>query len=129
MARVRRAVKWTRDDLNRAVINVPTKVLSLRKASQVFNVPVRIIRGHLKTELREAPGRPAVFNRAEEAALTARLKRLTKIGYGVTIMEIRKLVFDFCQRSGKATPFTNGMAGRKWLRGFLKRNQGLSIRQ
>ena len=129
MARVRRAVKWTRDDLNSAVNNVRTKVLSLRKASEVFNVPVRTIRDHLKTELRETPGRPAVFNRAEEAALTARLKRLAKIGYGVTVTEIRKLVFDFCQRNGKATPFTNGMAGRRRLRGFLKTNQGLSIRQ
>ena len=129
MGRVRREVKWTRDDLNRAVLNVRTQVLSLRKASKVFNVPVRTIRDHLKADLRESPGRPAIFDRAEESGLTARLKRLAKIGYGVTIPEIRKLVFEFCKKNGKTTPFKNGQAGKKWLRGFLKRNPDLSVRQ
>lgn len=129
MARVRRAVNWTHKGLSTAVEKVRMKLLSLRKASQVFNVPVRTIRDHLNANLREAPGRPAVFNRAEEADLTARLKRLARIGYGVTLPEIRKVVFEFCERNGKATPFKNGLAGKKWLKGFLKRNPGLSVRQ
>ena len=129
MARVRRAVQWTRDDLSRAVLNVRTKVLSLMKASTVFHVPVRTIRGHLKVDLRESPGRPSVRIKAEEADLTRRLKRLAKIGYGVTLSEIRKVAFEFCERNGKSNPFKNGMAGKKWLRGFLKRNPSLSVRQ
>ena len=124
-----RRPKWTREGLRKPVSAVRHDRVSLRAASKTYNVPVRTLRDHLRAQLRDKPGRPPVLTEDEEVTLAARLKRLAKIGYGLTSHEIRSLVFQYCEKHGTPNPFTGGQAGRKWFRGFMKRTPELSVRQ
>ncbi|KAG5864262.1 hypothetical protein JTB14_018016 [Gonioctena quinquepunctata] len=51
--------------------------------------------------------------------------------YGLGLGDIKRLAYQLAIRNGLHHPFTHesGAASEKWLRGFLKRNQNLSIRK
>ena len=57
--------------------------------------------------------------------------KLQKIGYGLTLMELRKTAFKFMHRNGIRTTFNTekGMAGYDRATGFLSRHLELSIRK
>ena len=51
--------------------------------------------------------------------------------YGLTIMDIRVLVFEYCKRNEIDNPFSKEtkLAGEDFVRGFLKRHKDLSLRK
>lgn len=62
-----------------------SKYISLRRASQVYNIPLHTLRGHVAGVFREKNGdRRPVFTSQEEDDLVTRLKRLSEIGYRLT---------------------------------------------
>nr|CAH7747810.1 unnamed protein product [Callosobruchus chinensis] len=50
--------------------------------------------------------------------------------YGLTRMDLRRLAYQVAVQNNIENPFREGVAGRYWLKGFLKRHQNiLSVRQ
>lgn len=72
-----------------------------------------------------------IFTTAEESSLAAYLLIATKMNYGLTPKEARKLAFLFAKANEKKIPQNwneNETASYDWLRGFMSRNQQLSLR-
>ena len=56
---------------------------------------------------------------------------MDKAFYGLTIMDIRVLVFEYCKRHDIDNPFSKEIkfAGEDFVRGFLKRHKDLALRK
>ena len=56
---------------------------------------------------------------------------MDKAFYGLTIMDIRVLVFEYCKRNEINNPFSKEtkLAGEDFVRGFLKRHKDLALRK
>jgi hypothetical protein len=66
-----------------------------------------------------------------EKTFTEHILKVQSIGYGLTLVELRKTDFEFVQRNGIETEFNaeKGMAGYKCATGILSRHPELSIRK
>ena len=51
--------------------------------------------------------------------------------YGLTISDVRVMVYEFCKKNSIPNKFSekDQKAGKKWMRGFLKRHSNLSLRK
>ena len=56
---------------------------------------------------------------------------MDKAFYGLTIMDIRVLVFEYCKRNEIDNPFSKEtkLTGEDFVRGFLKRHKDLALRK
>ena len=56
---------------------------------------------------------------------------MDKAFYGLTIMDIRVLVFEYCKRNEVDSPFSKEtkLAGEDFVRGFFKRHKDLALRK
>ena len=66
-----------------------------------------------------------------EEGLKKYITDMDKTFYGLTIMDIRVLVFEYCKRNEIDNPFPKEtkLAGEDFVRGFLKRNKDLALRK
>lgn len=72
-----------------------------------------------------------VFTAEEENLLASYLLQACKLHHGLTYKQCRKLAYEFASKNGLKYPELwneNGMAGVEWLKGFMCRNQNLSLR-
>lgn len=63
-----------------------------------------------------------------EASLRKRL--LDNMFYGLTTKRLREIAYDFAEKNNRPHRFNKEekLAGKEWLRGFLKRHPELSLR-
>ena len=71
-----------------------------------------------------------VFSMDQEKELTEFLKMMERRFFGLTIMDFRRLAYQYAERNGIPHSFNKNteMAGEGFIRNFLKRNPSLSIR-
>lgn len=72
-----------------------------------------------------------IFSVDEEKSLAEFLLKASKLHYGLSTKETRKLAYDYAISNGKQVPESwnhNGCAGKDWLRDFMKRSGSLSLR-
>ena len=76
-------------------------------------------------------GRSSVLTAVQEKELCSRIVRFSDIGLPITPQVIKVYVFDYCQANSIPNPFNSdkASAGRKWLKGFLKRNSAISLKK
>nr|CAH7736079.1 unnamed protein product [Callosobruchus chinensis] len=73
-------------------------------------------------------GRKSVLDRDIESQLVDYILVMEGLFYGLTRMDLRRLAYQVANNI--ENPFREGVAGRYWLKGFLKRHQNiLSVRQ
>lgn len=73
-----------------------------------------------------------IFTDEQENSLTDYIKICSKMSYGLTTIQTRKVAYDMAARNNIVVPETwtkNKLAGIQWFRSFLKRRGNLSIRQ
>nr|CAI5862406.1 unnamed protein product [Callosobruchus analis] len=107
-----------------AVAAVQTKKMGYLKASKTFSVPRATLFRFVKekndsiAEVVDKPiGRKPVLDRDIESQLVDYILVMEGLFYGLIRMDLRRLAYQ-------------GVAGRYWLKGFLKRHQNiLSVRQ
>jgi len=127
--------KWKLVDMQRAVNDVLTTGMSKKKASRLHQVP----RGTLQRHLRKAAlglgverqfGRRRTLADEQEEDLVKRLIDMESRLYGLTTEDIRRIVYQFCEKNEVEHQFSREkqLAGRKWLRGFFQRHKNLSVR-
>ena len=124
---------WSEDNLAKAMQLVKRKNYSFRRAAQEHGIPESTLRKKLKTGcLKKCRfGRNPILNSAQETEITNHVLQLSKMYYGITQKELRKLAYDFAKANKIPNHFNNitKLAGKDWLRGFLKRNISISLRQ
>lgn len=73
-----------------------------------------------------------IFNDLEELDLKNYLLRSSKINYGLTYLQTRKLAYEYAKRLLRSVPknwLNNEIAGCEWMKGFMKRHSDLSLRK
>ena len=65
---------------------------------------------------------------AEEDKLADWLVERSKRGFGLSVSEFLDYVQKFIEKDNRETPFQRNRPGRKWYRGFIKRNPKIRLR-
>lgn len=124
--------EWSEDQLKAALQAVNSKEMSQRRAAKAFGIPRRTLRNHLKSgSTRKLIGRIPILDKSQEQDLTRRIVRLAQVGMPLTPKLVRKQAYEFCKANKIPNCFDDAknIAGKKWLRNFLKRNPEISIRK
>lgn len=127
--------------IEEAVSEVLNHKISVRSAAKVYNVS----KSHLHRLVTKAKtsectsfvytpniGNKRVFTTDQESSLADYLKTSAKMCHGLTTKQVRELAFQYAVRLELSTPSSwneNNMASLDWLKGFLKRNDSLSVRK
>ncbi|CAL1285701.1 unnamed protein product [Larinioides sclopetarius] len=128
--------RWSENDLLKAVAAYKNGKKGLNECSRIYNVPKATIKRHadgknsVANEIKSL-GRQPTFSPVMEKILSEYLLHLKESYFGLTIKEIRKLVFEIAEKHGLPHSFNKSkkMAGKKWFYSFLRRNPQLSLRK
>ena len=132
---------WSEDQMKLAILAVESKDLSIREASVVFGVPKdslnRRVKGKLKSlsmdeKHKNILGRyRAILTHDQEKQLEDHIISMDQAFYGLSINDIRTIVYDYCEKNNIKNNFNsdNKMAGRDFVAGFMKRHPKLSLRR
>lgn len=118
---------FSEETLERVIANVKNKQVSLRQGAKALNVSVSFLRQRVIGKMplvaeKETRGRKTVLASNEEVELANYLKILAKWGFGMTQLETRNVVGEFCVSNNRPNPFKDGVPGRDWYQGFAKRH-------
>lgn len=129
----RTGVRYTNDDLAKAVHDVMNLNSSYRKASENYNVPIAVIYHRIKG--RKVPitkmgaGRPPVLSADIEAQIVECLKARARMGYPCNREELRDLIAIYVKGKNIPTPFKDSRPGLDWYYGFMNRHKTLSFKK
>jgi len=116
------------DNIKLALAAVESGV-SLKKAAKDFQIPRTTLRSKLK--VKRASGDVKKQLGDNESQLVSVILDYEARLFGLTLVDIRRLVFQFCETNNIKHPFyrKKEMAGEDWAKFFLRRHQCLSIRK
>lgn len=127
---------WTEQELQLAIAAYKNGDCGLNECARVYGVPKATIKRHADSKNAYANevksfGRRATFSKDMEDELASYILRFEEILFGLTIKDIRRLVFDIAERHSVPHSFNSEtrMAGKKWFYAFMRRNPHLSLRQ
>jgi len=109
--------------------------MSLKRASVQFGISRPVLRRHRDGKVRN-PGESrlgnfvAVFSEELERKLVDKIKMMERSMYGLTTVDVRRIAYELAVKLNVKHGFNleSKMAGKEWLRSFMKRNKDLSIR-
>lgn len=123
---------WSAESMQIAVDAVRKKEMGYLKASRIFNVPKSTLEDYVKHCGSPAPpGRKPVFPNELEKVLVDYCLEMDRRFFGLSVTDIRRLAFQLALQNGISHTFSQdkGLAGKKWLSSFLKRNSNLTLRK
>ena len=102
----------------------------LREAARLYNVPVETLRRRVTgaVDIVCRPGPPTVLTEDEEQRLAVYIAEMGQMGFCLGKEDVLRLAYRIVDKSGRKHPFTDGVAGRAWFDGFMKRHPKLTIR-
>ncbi len=109
---------------------VETKQLSQRVAEERVDVPKSTIHDHVFGKFTKAGAdRPPILTAEEEKSIVRSCQELAESSFGVDRMMVGRVVRDYLQEQMRDSPFKDGVPGKKWWQGFLRRWPTLSERK
>lgn len=109
---------------------VDTMQSSLRVAEERFDVPKSTIHDHVTGRSKKAgAGSPLVLTIEEEKSIVRSCQELDQSGFGIDRIIVGRVVRDYLHSQERDTPFRDGVPGKKWRQGFLRRWPSLSERK
>ncbi|KAG8265882.1 hypothetical protein J6590_084018 [Homalodisca vitripennis] len=128
--------KWKKEDMLKAVNAVKIKDMGYLKASKTFIVPRCTLENYVNHPTETIEDLVSVllgkrpFLGTLEAELVTYCKTMDQRFYGLRRRDIRILAYQLARKNKLPNNFTQskGMAGEKWLKGFLGRNPSLAVR-
>lgn len=128
--------QWNELTMKRAVGAVICSKKSVKGVSKEYGLPLetlrrKVILARKGSGVEKRLGRSPVLSETAEAELSQMLRDMESRLYGLTPVDVRRIVFKYAEKNGIAHNFNKEtqMAGRYWLEGFLRRHQELSVRQ
>ena len=119
--------KYTQEDFKLAMESIQDG-MSVRKAAEEFNVPRVTLMDRLHNRTTDKLGRPCELSEEEENLLSDRIKLMGDWGFPLTMIDVRKLVQDYFNSTGKRSRWVDNYPGEDWAYGFVKRRKDLSNR-
>ena len=136
---VRSYASYDISQMKRAVHAVCMNNQSHKKAAHNFGVPRsslirylhKIESGEGNCSVERVIGRPSVLSMEQENDLSATIENMEARLFGLSLLEVRKLVYSFCKKNKITNTFSpkSEMAGRAWMTGFRNRHPELSLRK
>ena len=120
---------WDKEKMIQAV-NLVRAVTAANK----FGVPRRTLRDYLKTDLPPEKlvstvlGRRPVFSADMEKLSSQYCVDMDNNFFGLRRSDVKSMAFQLAIKNNTFHPFQNEEAGRKWFKGFMRRNAHLSLR-
>nr|XP_022910138.1 uncharacterized protein LOC111421198 [Onthophagus taurus] len=115
--------------------------LSIREAAKSFNISKTTLIWHVKSykesgatvfRYEASNNTKQIFSSQEESTLKEYLLTAARLHYGLTKVEVRTLAYLYAVANAKSDPASwdiGKVAGKEWLRQFLRRHQDLSLRK
>lgn len=137
----RKIGKTSAEIMATAVKLVTEQNFSLREAAVATSVPYQTLHRYVKraklnpdNELRTYPlyAVRQIFTKDQETILAEYLEECSKMAYGLSTAALRKVAYDMAKHNNIKIPPSweeKKSAGKEWMRGFLFRNQKLTIRK
>ncbi|XP_014469451.1 PREDICTED: uncharacterized protein LOC106741702 [Dinoponera quadriceps] len=124
--------QWDSSNMAKAIAAVRKHEMGWLKASKTFQVPQKTLR-RLADEKYGTPeeaatcklGRPPVFSPELEKELLRYCLTMETTFHGLTRKNLRRLALQLAIKNNIKHPFNDIMAGKSWLRSFLKRHPEL----
>ena len=127
---------WSEEDLRQVVKQVLVDKMSKKKAAKLNSIPRPTLIRHLKKVylgqgVKKMPGRPNILSEEQEEELVCLLQDMECRLFGLTVTDVRRIVYVFCDKNNIANTFNSDdrMAGRNWMKLFLNRHPRLSVRK
>ena len=132
---------WEEGSMKSAIYAVKNKEMSIGKAAAAYNVPKESLRRRIKGVLKllsvedlhknKLGSYRKVLSETEEFELVKYIKDMDNAFYGLTINDLRHVVYDYVDRKKINHPFNTykKLAGYDFVEGFLKRCPTLSLRK
>lgn len=135
--------KWSPAALDEAIKSVMNGHLSLRAASQLYDIPFSTLHGKVQIKkkmqagltptrpIENRIGHPTVLSSEMEDALVQRALFLDQRGLGLSPLQLRKAAFRLAEKNNLKHPWNleSKVAGIDWFRAFVKRHTHLSLRK
>lgn len=139
-AKKRKIGNWAEETMTEAV-DLVREGGSLRKVAGLKGIPFQTLASYVKkakdvddiSKIRMAPNYSVnkVFSSAEEDSLESYIIDCSRMFYGLSINDCRRLAYEMAIQNNKKIPAKwndRKMAGIKWFRGFRQRHARLSLR-
>ncbi|KAK9685653.1 CENP-B N-terminal DNA-binding domain [Popillia japonica] len=123
--------QWDPKQMKLAVEAVKNKEMGYLKPSKVFGIPKTTIEDYVKKGASVNPiGRKPVLPKELQDDLALYCLEMDRRYYGIRGRDIRRLAFQLASKNRLPNPFSRKteLAGRKWMRNFLKSHKNLSFR-
>lgn len=124
--------QWTEENLQRA-LNAIANGQSKNSAAKEYHISRRTLNRYLAkgTNKKQQLGRKTILTADQESELVRRIIRLAEVGYPMTKGILRKCVYNFCEKNHLPHLFSQEtrLAGRYWLKAFLRRHPDISPRR
>ncbi|KAI5646769.1 DDE superfamily endonuclease domain-containing protein [Phthorimaea operculella] len=102
--------------------------MTVYKASQQFDIPETTLRNKRDGLHSDKCGVPAVFSKHEENRIVDWIHYLGRSGFPITKVQLIETVAKLTEELKRTNRFKDGVPGKKWIHGFLKRNPTVSLR-
>ena len=128
---------WSSESLNSALRAIKNG-MSQRQASRSFGIPKTTLLDYMKRSnqtgtipSKKQMGGAPVFTPDQEKEIKEYVLLLSKLFYGITKTELRKLAYDFAIANNIPNCFDKQkqLAGVEWYYGFMSRNSDISLRK
>lgn len=123
----RRKPKYTAENLVKALSNVRSGKLSIRKAQQKYKVPKSVIHRNLNVNF-ALNGPPTVLSKEEEDDIVKWIFDFSSRGFPITKSQLISCVQLMLNTQSRVTKFVDNRPGRSWLKSFMNRNKSISVR-
>ena len=130
----KRAPKYSRENLEKALQTIRNGNESIRKVAERFKIPRTTLQDHLNNvwmtrvqvigrESHIGAGRPKEINEEMEKYLVHGIQYLGSIGWPLEVGDISKVIKLFLDNARKNKRFKDNLPGKDWVRSFLKRHK------
>lgn len=129
---------WLSDNMEKAMERVKDGKMSIGEASRYYDVPKSTLGRRMLDQNKVAKGSmkhlgrfKTTFDQQFEEELVQYVKDMEGRFFGITYLDLRKLAFQLAERNNLEHQFNRDkqLAGKKWVRLFMKRQPSLSLRQ
>lgn len=137
MAKTKKQKVWSPTKMKEAIDAIRSKKMGWKKASKIYNVPKTTLMrlsnmryGTPEEAVSVKRGRRTVLGSKLEDELVNYCLAMEASFFGLTRSDLRRMAVQLAENNGLEHPFKNDIAGKKWVRLFLKRHHAtLSARK
>lgn len=126
----RKRLNYAPETMDTALKLIKNDGVSVRSVSKMFNIPRSTLQDKLLSRYKGTGnyGAPTVLSLEEEEKIVDWIVYLGELGFPVTKVQLIETVTKLISNLSRPNPFQDGIPGRHWYAGFLKRHPKISKR-